>query len=510
MKIRKKLLFYFIGFSLFMTIVNIGFYYELTRLIDPLTVSIPQTFSQLTKVVNENDIINRLSLELWNTNRKLERFVITKNPSYLKDYYASRELSYQLMKESLNKNSKPWQSLAQISREVNQAQSHILNVLQHEGQSRAEQMIASLKYSNLLQILRDKIDAYNQQFSTIPTQFSVANINLEMKKTASNLEFIIKITILIFILIFVLSCLLVIIVARNITRPIELLHHEMEDINLENININLHPLLLGSKGEIGDLSKAYIELIKRLKITTVLRDDLELEVKQRKIVEKKLKESNQELNHFAYVASHDLRAPLRGIENIITWIEDDCYNLLPKQSQEHFNLIKNRVNRMDELILGILEYSRIGKININKESVDLNNLLKEVIDNLSPPAHINIIIDNIMPTTNANRIPLLQVFLNLMSNSIKFNDKPHGEIHLGYKEEKTCYEFYVSDNGPGIAPEFHEKIFVIFQTLQLRDVMESTGIGLAITKKIIEQHGGKIWLSSDMKIGTTFYFTWPK
>ncbi len=223
-----------------------------------------------------------------------------------------------------------------------------------------------------------------------------------------------------------------------------------------------------------------------------------------------LKKRNDELDQFAYVTSHDLKAPLRAIANLSEWIEEDIADILPEENQQQMCLLRGRVRRMEALINGLLEYSRVGRIQTPISVVNVENLIKDVVESLVPPATFTIEIEPGMPTFKTKRLPLQQVFTNLISNAITHHHRPDGHVKISVKELKDYYEFTVADDGPGIAPEFHEKIFVIFQTLEARDRKESTGIGLAIVKKIIENETGAIALQSQLGAGSIFRFTWPK
>lgn len=223
-----------------------------------------------------------------------------------------------------------------------------------------------------------------------------------------------------------------------------------------------------------------------------------------------LERRNQELDQFAYVASHDLKAPLRAIANLSTWIEEDVGDQLPAESQEHMRLMRGRVHRMEALIEGLLAYSRIGRKEVPTETFSLQDFLAEVIDLQAPPDDFVINLPSHLPTITAKRLILRQVFSNLISNAVKYNDKPQGKIDIQFHDKDSYYEFLVSDNGPGIAPQYHDKIFQVFQTLEPRDKTESTGIGLSIIKKIIDTEGGEINVDSQLGEGTTFHFIWPK
>jgi len=223
----------------------------------------------------------------------------------------------------------------------------------------------------------------------------------------------------------------------------------------------------------------------------------------------KLKKANIELQQFAYIVSHDLKAPLKAITSLADWIEEDLGTAASESIKKNMNLLKIRINRMEALITGVLEYSRIGKVIENTEHVDVNLLLTELIDSISPPATFNIAIKENMPVLTTQKTKLQQVFSNLISNAVKFNNNPlGGKVTIDCNTDKIGYCFSVEDNGPGIEQEYHEEIFKIFQTLQSRDKIESTGIGLSIVKKIVEEQGGKVWVESQKGKGVKFLFTW--
>lgn len=238
-----------------------------------------------------------------------------------------------------------------------------------------------------------------------------------------------------------------------------------------------------------------------------LNEDLEQRVRQRTV---ELETANKELQSFAYVVSHDLKAPLRAISRLASWLVQDYGSAFDVKGQEMIALLIGRVKRMDTLIDGILEYSRIGRLESVSVPIDLNQLVQEVIDSLAPPPHIRITITTPLPGIVANPTRMSEVFQNLLSNAIKFLDKPQGQITIACLDDSTAWRFQVRDNGPGIDPKYHVRIFEIFQTLHPRDEIESTGIGLAVVKKIVEFYGGKIWVESDGRQGSTFVFTLPK
>lgn len=219
---------------------------------------------------------------------------------------------------------------------------------------------------------------------------------------------------------------------------------------------------------------------------------------------------NQELRDFAYVVSHDLKAPLRSIGSLSDWLSQDYSSVLDDNGKELLRLLKTRVGRMHNLIEGVLQYSKIGRLQDDKEKVDINQLLVETLDLLDPPKSCSIHVDSNLPTVKYDKIRLQQVFQNLLSNAIKFLDKPKGKIEVLYAADDSFHNFTVKDNGPGIEETHFKKIFQIFQTLKAKDEYESTGIGLSIVKRIVELNGGSIGVDSKVGTGTQFTFTIPK
>jgi signal transduction histidine kinase len=225
-----------------------------------------------------------------------------------------------------------------------------------------------------------------------------------------------------------------------------------------------------------------------------------------------LERSNRELDSFAYAASHDLRAPLRGIANLAQWIEEDLLasEQIKPETREMLELMRGRMHRMENLIEGLLQYSRAGRVHQKPEAVDVGELVRGVVDLLSPPEGMSVAIARDLPSITTERLLLQQVFQNLIGNAIKHASRDDAEIVVTAKRVGPFYEFAVSDNGPGIAPEFHDRIWGIFQTLEARDRVEGAGIGLALVKKIVEAQSGRVWVDSTLGAGATFKFLWRK
>lgn len=244
---------------------------------------------------------------------------------------------------------------------------------------------------------------------------------------------------------------------------------------------------------------------------------LQNDITQRKQSEQKIKTylrdleiTNKELDEFAYIVSHDLKAPLHAISNLTEWIEEDMKGKFSDDTSANFNIIKSRVSRMEDLINGLLEFARANHKKGEKSSVDLNTYIQEIIELCPVPENCTIAFPTTLPVLFGDKIKFQQIFINLISNAIKYNDKSEVNITISAEEHENEWVISVKDNGPGIDPRFHDKVFVIFQTLNPRDTVESTGVGLAIVKKIIEEEGGKIWIESVSGQGADFRFTWLK
>lgn len=222
-----------------------------------------------------------------------------------------------------------------------------------------------------------------------------------------------------------------------------------------------------------------------------------------------LERSNLDLDQFAYVASHDLKAPLRGIANLAQWIQEDLEPDVPDHVRKHIALLHGRVGRLEGLIDGVLQYSRAGRARSPVESVDVATLAQEVVDLLAPPPTARVVIDSGLPNLLTERIPLSQVFMNLVGNALKHTRGDDVRVTIGGRAADGGWWFFVADNGPGIARRYHDRIFGIFQTLESRDKVEGTGIGLSVVKKLVEGRGGRLEVESTEGTGATFRFFWP-
>jgi signal transduction histidine kinase len=223
-----------------------------------------------------------------------------------------------------------------------------------------------------------------------------------------------------------------------------------------------------------------------------------------------LKRKNEELNQFAHIVSHDIKTPLRGIANVVSWIEEDHNFDTSEKVKEYVGMIKGRVKRAESLLNGILSYSRAGREVQRKEVVQLDELIDEIKGYLPRKKGITLVVQRPLPVLMTERLPLFQIFSNLLNNAYHYHDKEDGYVKVYFKEQPDYFRFFVEDNGPGIAKNYHEKIFIIFQTLREDDSGESTGVGLAIVKKILTDRKLEIDVVSEPGKGSTFSFTWPK
>ena len=285
--------------------------------------------------------------------------------------------------------------------------------------------------------------------------------------------------------------------SARLRQPIETLLdaiHNAAEGNLE------HRVAVAAHDEIGRLADAFNAMAAQ-----------SLEARQaRDAVQAELERSNAELDSFAYVASHDLKAPLRGIRNLADWIAEDLGAGATAETKENLTLLQRRVDRLDGLLESLLEYSRVGRRSETVATVDSGKLVADIAEYLAPKPGFSVVCAGPMPTLTAAKPALEKVLRNLISNAIKHHDRDQGTVQVSAAVQGGMVEFRVTDDGPGIPEEFHEKIFQMFQTLKPRDQVEGSGMGLAIVKKTIEGSGGRIRVeSAPPERGTTFVFTWP-
>jgi signal transduction histidine kinase/DNA-binding NarL/FixJ family response regulator len=222
-----------------------------------------------------------------------------------------------------------------------------------------------------------------------------------------------------------------------------------------------------------------------------------------------LKQRNQELDSFVSIASHDLRAPLRAIRNLATWLAEDLTDTIDTDSQQQFSLLTSRVSQMELLLEDLLQYAQLGRTQQRLTPVPISELIEDIVRGLDLPPALTIDFAPDLPTITTNATALEQVLTNTIGNAVKHHDRPDGRVEIRVTALDDGYRFEVIDDGPGIPPEHHQTMFEIFRTFSKVPTADSTGIGLAIVKKIVELQGGTISLESAVGEGTTLGFTWP-
>jgi len=313
-----------------------------------------------------------------------------------------------------------------------------------------------------------------------------------------------------------------VLVSRSVTRPIARLRRGTELVARgrldERINSN-------ATDEIGDLAREFDRMTGTLREVTVSRDELAAEVERRRQVEAalaarnaelheltgKLARSNEDLGMFAYAASHDLQEPLRAVAGFVQLLEKRYQPLLDDRGRQYIAMTVEATQRMQTLIHGLLDYSRVTTRGKPLTATDTGSVLDVALGNLRvamADSHATVTHDT-MPTVNADELQMTQLFQNLIGNALKFRGTTAPQIHIGAQRLDGHWEFSVRDNGIGIAPEYAERVFVIFQRLHTRQEYPGTGLGLALCKKIVERHGGRIWVESQPGAGATFRFTIP-
>jgi PAS domain S-box-containing protein len=258
--------------------------------------------------------------------------------------------------------------------------------------------------------------------------------------------------------------------------------------------------------------RAFTAVVRDITERRKAEEQLRFYAQELKAMNAELARSNQELDDFAYVASHDLKEPLRGIHNYSQFLLDDYGAKLDEEGREKLTTLTRLAQRMESLIDSLLHFSRVGRVGLASRETDLNELVRSALEPLQitlREGNVEVRIPRPLPAVTCDRVRVGEVFHNLITNAIKYNDKPQKWVEVGVREGAGgAPAFYVRDNGIGIAPKHHEAIFRIFKRLHGRDKYGGgTGAGLTIVKKIVERHGGRIWVESAVGGGTTFLFT---
>lgn len=313
---------------------------------------------------------------------------------------------------------------------------------------------------------------------------------------------------------------------RNVESQFKTQRGELKwiSINLDKVDVLNHHWIIGSYIDITDLKKQQEiiathnrELEERVfeKTRELIKNEEELkalnETLERKVLERtaQLENANKEMEAFSYSVSHDLRAPLRGIIGFANIIEEDYGNKMEQEEKRLFTIIKNNTQKMGNLIDDLLAFSRLGRKELTRTDVDMDAIVKETVNEADQKLAGKVEwILNPLPPAVADYSTIKQVWNNLIGNAVKYSSKTaHPKIEIGSFEEDNKKVYFIKDNGVGFDPKYKDKLFRVFQRLHSENEFEGTGIGLALSDKIITRHGGSIWADGDINKGASFYFT---
>lgn len=283
---------------------------------------------------------------------------------------------------------------------------------------------------------------------------------------------------------------------------------------LKNQNSRLEKKVLKRTQSLADKNTQLKISIDELKTQRVLLSRLMKEAEASKAIAEQrsieLARSNNDLDDFAYVASHDLKAPLRGIDQLATWVVEDIEEGNLEEIPNHLKMMRSRIRRLETLLNDLLTYSRVNHQQNNISEIDTSVLIHDLFMLVSPLNGFTLTVNGDLPSFSTFSVPFEQVIRNLLNNAIKHHHKAQGNIEVSCVEKEKFYQFTVKDDGPGISSSYHEDIFKMFKTLRPRDETEGSGMGLALIKKIVEHYSGQVKIESSEGKGSTFYFTWPK
>jgi signal transduction histidine kinase len=302
---------------------------------------------------------------------------------------------------------------------------------------------------------------------------------------------------------------LAVLIARSMSKPIKELTKTAGTIAGGDFSARAQ---VHAQDEIGTLARSFNAMTDKLIEAKAVVEQKKAELEEQ---HKLLAEANKELDSFTHTVSHDLQAPLRGVASFATFLEEDYKDKLDGEALEYIKEIREGTTRMGNLIRDLLTLSRISRIKNPFERADINDIVNEVLKRIEfdiKKHKVDMKVNRMMPTIVCDRIKLTEVFLNLINNAIKFSSKQDRQpvVEVGYEQEDECHKFFVKDNGIGIDPKYHEKIFGIFQRLHSQDEYEGSGAGLGIVRKVMDDHKGRVWVDSAVGQGTTFFFTIPK
>nr|WP_250156596.1 CHASE domain-containing protein [Vibrio alginolyticus] len=288
---------------------------------------------------------------------------------------------------------------------------------------------------------------------------------------------------------------------QNTTQPLLIL---VFGIIVDGLLFILFLMLVREKDRVDEYAK---HLTKDLQLRT---DKLETVTKDLQVRNQALQEANRELDQFAYVASHDLKAPLRGISQLVTWLIEELSEFLTPQTEQYASLLSNRVQRLEKLLDDLLAYSRVGRKPGQLGRFNLEQYCEETLELISPQRKISLVCHNHIGEFETLTTPLELILRNLISNAVKHHHKEIGTIYVSGEDIGDMYQFVVEDDGPGIPEQFRERVFELFHTLQPRDTVEGSGLGLSIIKKVLDLYSCHYSIDSSSLGGCAFRFSWPK
>lgn len=347
------------------------------------------------------------------------------------------------------------------------------------------------------------------------TLIGYVTLTLSLKRIHAKMQEVITAGLMILALFLPFSLVIAYLLASGVTRPLAKLVQVAQAVAQGDLTqrIDVH-----GDDEVAQLATSFngmiAEVRNRDQALRAAHDGLERRVAERTVELARnnaaLERRNRDLDQFAYVAAHDLKTPLRGISNLASWIAEDVGALLSTDGRAQMQLLQARVRRAENLIDALREYTRAGRSSAVAEYVNSHALVEKVIKELAVPPGFTVTVATDMPHLEVVPEVLEKIFAQLIGNAIRFHHRSEGQINVTSTNNGEQWAFTVRDDGPGIAPQFHGKVFEIFQTLHAKDALETTGVGLPLVKKIIEEHGGEISLVSEEGAGATFRFTWPK
>ncbi len=446
--------------------------------------------------------ISRLKAYISDTVRLTNDYILTQEKVY-KDLYTELYFKMRQDLETFRRyvTEGEIQTLGETEEGLNRLNESALNIMNLHDE------LLKQKRGQLINLENSLKEALKKAQELEVAQLNKAREDIERKVRFINMIIGIIIMIIAFICFFVIAYTI-----KSITNPLKELHHGAELIGSGNLD---HRLNIKTGDEIEELAFGFNKMAGELKeLYTNLENKVRERTQQLAEANEALARSNKELDDFTYTVSHDLKEPLRGMSAFTKFLMEDYKEKLDEQGKEYLKSMSDSSTRMTHLIEDLLNLSRIARIKNPYEKVDFNKLLEEVKKNLEyslAEKKGQLKIAGTLPIVECDRVRIAEVFSNLVSNAIKYSPKERAPlIEIGYKDRDSFYEFYVKDNGIGIEKQYYDKIFQIFQRLHGRDEYEGTGAGLTIVKKIVEMHGGRIWVESELGKGSIFYFTLPK